>query len=78
MVNEMQFNIGDRSYELVDENAQLPQGQRELVSALKEKQSWSTREIVAHLHLRSPAPLWSRVEHLIRKGIVKPLTAVNA
>lgn len=71
----MRFDIGDRWFELGDV-PHLPQGQREFCEAIAEKSQWTVKELVDRLKLKSPAPLESRINHLMQKGIVRELTPI--
>jgi hypothetical protein len=69
----MRFSIDDRIFEL-GEVPHLPQGQQEFCNVVSQQSQWTVKELVDRMALKSPAPLNSRLEHLMQKGIVKELT----
>jgi hypothetical protein len=74
----MKLQIGNRAIELLEDNPNyelLPSGQAEayrLLMALGEGQH-SEAAIVEQLGLKSHLPLWSRIEHLEERGLVRVL-----
>lgn len=75
--------IGERAIELLESNPdyeQIPSEQAEayrLLLALGEGQH-SEQAIVAQLGLKSPLPLWSRIEHLAERGLIQVLASAAA
>ena len=77
----MKLIIGSRAIELLEPNPAynlLPSGQAEayrLLMSLGEGQ-YDEKAIVEQLGLRSRLPLWSRIEHLEERGMVRILKVI--
>lgn len=75
--------IGDWAIELLELNPdyeQLPTGQAEAYQLLLElgEGQHSQQAIVTRLGLKSPLPLWSRIEHLEQRGLIRVFASVVA
>lgn len=79
----MKLIIGSRAIELLEANPvyeTLPSGQAEAYRLLMElgEGQHSEEAIVQQLGLKSRLPLWSRIEHLEERGMVRILKPVSA
>jgi hypothetical protein len=75
--------IGSQAIELLDSNPvyeTLPSGQAEAYRLLMElgEGQHSEEAIVQQLGLKSRLPLWSRIEHLQERGMIRILKTVTA
>jgi SOS-response transcriptional repressor LexA len=68
------ITIGSTSIKLLQaDGASLPAGQSgtyQLLASLGAG-TYSVREIVERSNLKSPLPLWSRLQHLEQKGLIE-------
>ncbi|MBW4421950.1 MAG: hypothetical protein KME13_22495 [Myxacorys californica WJT36-NPBG1] len=72
------ITINKRQFEITDSTVDLTKTQQDMLDFLVTLDHPVTmREAVDHFKLSSPAPLLSRIDHLIEKGAIKELVSAG-